>query len=359
MRSRLFLTFMVISILCACGGEQPEQTKSAAPVRVAEARRSAISRNLHAVGNVRASATVGIVPRVAGEILAVRFTEGQEVKAGQPLIQIDPRPYEAVLREKRGQLAKSEAQLAKSLDDRRRYGKLATSGYVSREAYEQTATDAAAMRATVQSDKAAVESAALDLAYCTISAPISGRIGMLNVDKGNMVKSGDNSPIVQIDTIAPCYISFSVPEGNLAAILEHLKKGAIPIMATPTGGLPENGELTLVDNTVDTKTGTIKLRGVFQNSDRHLWPGQFVEISIPLGEVENALVIPSRALQSGRDESYVYVVDDEGRAQYKKVGVLFESSGKSAVSGDLEPGEKVVVEGQVRLAPGVPVNILN
>lgn len=164
-------------------------------MHVQSVARADVPRLLHVVGNVKASATVGVKPRVTGEIQEVHFKEGQDVRAGEPLISIDPRPFEAALREKRGLLAKSQAQLSKANDDMRRYGKLVGGGYVSREAYEQTATEAAALKATVQSDKAAVESAALDLSYCTVTAPISGRDGALKEDNGNRSKPRTTRPL--------------------------------------------------------------------------------------------------------------------------------------------------------------------
>ncbi len=354
----LLIMAMILSGACSRGDEASQQA-AAAPVHVAPATSETVSRTIQAVGNVRASASVGLVPRVAGEIQSVNFREGQDVSAGQPLIQIDPRPYEAALREKKGALAKSEAQLAKAADDRRRYSKLVTGGYVSREAFEQTATDAAALRATVQSDRAAMESAALDLSYCTVIAPISGRIGALQVDKGNMVKSSDATPIASIDTISPCYVTFSVPEEHLQAIMEHMASGDVELTAKPTGGTPQKGKLMLVDNNVDTNTGTIRLRGIFANENRKLWPGQFVEVRLPLGIVQDALVVPSRAILPGRNEAFVYVADDDGHASYHKVKVLFESEGKSVLESDLQPGQKIIVEGQVRLAPGLPVKIID
>lgn len=361
-RFHLFLP-LLLAVFCSCAagcGQDQEQgaMRLAAPVRVAEIRQDSISRVLQAVGNVRPSASVDIVPRVTGEILEVKFREGQEVRAGQPLLQIDPRPYEAALKEKRGQLAKSEAQLAKAMEDRKRFARLVGPGYVSRDAYEQTATDAAALRATVQSDRAAVESAALDLSYCLVSAPIGGRIGALKLDRGNMIKSNSQGPIASINAISPCYVSFSVPESQLPAILEDLKSGPLPLTATPVGGAAETGHLTFVDNDVDENTGTIRLRATFDNMDRKLWSGQFVEVRLPLGKLDNALLVPSRAIQAGRDGSYVYVVDENEKADLRKVEVLFEVEGQSAISGNLRPGQRVVVEGQVRLNPGLPVKIM-
>ncbi|MCX4309363.1 MAG: efflux RND transporter periplasmic adaptor subunit [Desulfovibrio sp.] len=346
--------------LAACGNQESGQNKTrAAPVHVAAVEQASVPRIVHAVGNVSPSAQVAVVPRVAGEIVEVNFREGSDVAAGDQLIRIDPRPYEAALKEKKGLLAKSQAQLAKAIDDRARYGKLVGQGFVSKEAYQQTATDAAALGATVQSDRAGVESAALDLSYCTVRAPISGRAGVLRIDKGNMIKANDANPIVEIETISPCYVFFSVPEAHLPIILDLASKGRLPLVATPPQGSPEDGFLTLVDNNVDTKTGTIRLRGSFENTGRRLWPGQFVQIELPLGMAENALVVPSRAVLSGRDGSYVYLVGEEGRAATRNVRVLFENGGKSVLDGKLAAGDKVVVDGQVRLADGVPVKILD
>lgn len=354
------LPLLLLLGLAACS--QDDGKKNAvppAPVRVEAVSRADVPRLLHAVGNVRASASVGVKPRVTGEIQQVHFTEGQDVQAGDPLITIDPRPFEAALREKKGQLAKSQAQLAKALDDTNRYGKLVGNGYVSRDAYEKTVTDAAALRATVQSDKASVESAALDLSYCTVTAPISGRVGALSVDKGNMVKSADSTVIVSIDTLSPIYVGFSVPEVHLPIIIEQMKQDKVSVAATPAGSTPEKGLLTLVDNTVDTRTGTIRLRATFENSHRRLWPGQFVQVELPLGMAARALTIATRAVQSGREESYVYVVDNDNRASYRKIRPLFEYNDRTVVDGEVAEGDRIVVDGQVRLAPGLMVKIMD
>ncbi len=289
---QFFLPLFLLLALAGCSQDDSKKnTPPPAPVRVESVTRADVPRLLHAVGNVRASSSVGVQPRVTGEIQQVHFTEGQDVREGDPLITIDPRPFEAALREKKGQLAKSQAQLAKAIDDMNRYGKLVGSGYVSRDAYEKTATEAAALRATVQSDKASVESAALDLSYCTVVAPISGRVGALSVDKGNMVKAADATVIVNIDTLSPNYVGFSVPEVHLPVIMEQMAQTSVQVAATPAGGKPETGLLTLVDNTVDTRTGTIRLRATFANAQRRLWPGQFVQIELPLGIFGMALAV--------------------------------------------------------------------
>lgn len=357
---KIFVPIVVILCLlsAACSDSDTSSHKhNAAPVSVAVAERRDVERRLQVVGNVQASATVGVKTRVTGELLAVHFTEGDDIAAGQKLFTIDPRPYEAALREARARLAKDQAQLAKAAEDMRRYAKLVGEGYVSRESYDQAATDAAALRATVQADKAAVESAALQLAYCTITAPMSGRAGAIRADRGNMIKANDTDPILVIDTLEPIYVSFAVPEAHLSAILERHARGRVPVAATPTGGRTAAGELSFIDNSVDTRTGTIKLRGTFENRDRALWPGQFVQVSLSLGTLPGAVVIPARAVQAGRNESYVYVADSGNKAEYRRVRADFEVDGMAVIGEGLQPGEKVVIEGQVRLAPGVLLDI--
>ena len=210
----------------------------------------------------------------------------------------------------------------------------------------------------MQADKAAVESAALDLSYCTLRAPISGRVGGLKVDKGNMVRSSDTTPIVSIDTLSPIYVTFSVPERHLSLILDRMHAGPVEVDVTPTGGQTEKGLLTLVENSVDTTTGTIQLRATFDNENHRLWPGQFVTVELPLGMARQALAIPSRAVQSGREENYLYVAGADGKASYRKVNILFESGDISVVEGELKAGEQVIIDGIVRLAPDVPVKVI-
>ncbi|MDR3320636.1 MAG: efflux RND transporter periplasmic adaptor subunit [Desulfovibrio sp.] len=354
-----FILFAILALspLAACSGADNKES-GPVPVRVSPVKRADVPQMLYAVGNVRASAIVEVKSRVTGEILQVHFTEGQDVTEGQPLITIDPRPFEAALREKRGLLAKDQAQLDKAEDDMRRYSQLAGGGYVSREAYDKTVTEAVALKAIVQSDKAVVESAELDLSYCAITSPIAGRVGALNVDKGNMIKNTDATPIVTVDTLSPIYVLFSVPEARLPIIRKRMNEDGVRVAAMPAGDTPENGVLTLIENTVDTRTGTIRLRANFDNLDRRLWPGQFVQVEMPLGVARNVLTVPVRAVQSGQNESYVYMTGGNNRADYRKVTALFEYQGQNVIEGDLVEGDSVVVEGQVRLAPGLPVRIV-
>lgn len=353
-----FLFFLcALSFLCACGDEQGSRGASApSPVHTARVEQGDVPRQLNVVGNMRPSASVELKARVTGEIRKMNFHEGEDVREGQALIEIDPRPYMAVVSERRAQLAKSRAQLAKASEDMRRYGRLVGNGYVSRETYDQAATDVAVLKSAVRADEAALESGLLDLSYCTINAPISGRAGALSLDRGNLVNAQDGKAIVTIDCIEPIYVSFSVPEAYLPAILERMRVGKASLTVTPAGGKPVEGEVSLVDNSVDTRTGTIRLRGIFANPDHSLWPGQFVNVSLGLGHEQGALTVPSRAVQKGRDESYLYVVNENGAADYRVVQPLFEHEGKTVVKGEIAAGEEVVVEGQIRLSPGAPVS---
>lgn len=358
--AKILPVLALLTFLGACGGEDATQMGVAgAPVRTAKVEKGDMLRSIQAVGNVEASASVAITPRIKGEIIAVNFTEGENVLAGESILEIDPRPYRAELNQQQANLAKSRAQLHKARADRVRFGKLGRKGYISKETYEQAVTDAAVLEATVNADEAAVSRAELELSYCSIIAPISGRIGELRLHKGNMVKDNDTGPVCSIDTIAPCYIAFSVPEAHLPAILDYLGKGKVKITATPIGGKPSEGVLTLVGNQVDTKTGSIRLRGTFQNEDKRLWPGQFTEIKLPLGQLRDQLIIPSRAIQTGHDQTFVYAVGTDNKAELRKIRVLLDLDGKSAVEGELAPDEKVIVEGLVRITPGTLVRELD
>jgi len=346
-------------MLSACsGGEEGGGRKSVvAPVLLMDVALHDVPRVVRVVGNVASSATVGVKARVTGELVGVHFTEGQDVQEGQPLFTIDQRPFEAGLNEARSRLERDIAQLNKATEDMKRYGKLVSEGYVSREAYDKAVTDAAALRATVRADEAAVESARLQLSYCSITAPISGRAGAIKADKGNMIKANDDASLLVIDNLQPVYVNFAVPEARLSEILARQRENNLAIQATPAGGESSSGELTFVDNTVDTRTGTIRLRGTFANEKRALWPGQFVQVVLRLGTDRDVVVIPAKAVQSGRNENFVYVVGPDNKAQVRNIVMDPEDDGQVVVRGGLAKDERIVLEGQVRLAPGVPVEI--
>lgn len=350
-----FLLFLFFALLSCSRDESVKFLTKPVPVKTAIAERKDVVQEIQLVGNVSPSATVNLIPRVSGEIIATFFKEGQEVKEGDILVELDTRPYRAVLEERQANLARSKALLAKAFEDRKRYGKLAQNGYVSREALDETMTSVSTLKADVKAAEASVNNALLDLDYCQIRAPINGRIGKLNVQKGNMVFANSSEPIAQIDTIAPSYVLFSLPEIYLEAIKKNMSHGPVPLAATPIGGRTSVGEIMLLDNSVDKSTGTIQLRGIFPNGGYELWPGQFVNIKLPLAEMKDALVVPAAAVQAGRTSSQVYVIDEAGKAELVAVTPLFESENEMVVEGNLHSGQKVVVEGQMRLAPGASV----
>ena len=345
-------------VLAACSDAKKSRTAAApAPVTVFSVEAQTLPLTINAVGNVSASSSVAVKSRVMGELMSVHFTEGEEVKQGQLLFTIDKRPFEASLREAEARLARDKAQLVKAQDDLKRSERLVSGGYTSREQYEQAQTDAAALRATVQADQAAVESAALQLAYCTIAAPVSGRAGLVYMDQGNIIKANDDKQLVNIDTMEPVYVYFSVPELYLPAILGRQRAGEVQVMARPQGGEPVQGLLTLVDNTVDVRSGTIRLRATFPNTNRALWPGQFVSVSLEQGVRENALYIPTRCVLNGPRGTYVYVVTKDDKAAVRNVTLGPEVNDGYIVDTGLEAGDRVVADGQVRLAPDVPVKV--
>lgn len=359
MKHLAIFLLLLVPVLASCSGDKDGQGgRQAAPVHVMTVQPQDVPRVLGAVGNVKASASVGLTPRVTGEIEKVHFTEGQDVKEGDVLLTIDTRPFEATLREKKGQLAKSEAQLHKATNDAGRYGKLVGNGYVSREAYEQTATEAAALRATVQADKAAVESARPRpfllypaRAHQRSCGRSQGGQGQYGAQLRYHPHRQHRHPFAHLcDLFGAGAASFPDPRPHACRTCGSGRD--------PHGGQTEKGLLTLVENSVDTTTGTIQLRATFDNENRRLWPGQFVIVELPLGMARQALAIPSRAVQSGREENYLYVAGADGKASYRKVNILFESGDISVVEGELKAGEQVIIDGIVRLAPDVPVKVI-
>ena len=352
------LLFFLCFVLVSCsGGESGGGKRSAAPVLVTEVTLHDVPRVLRVVGHVAASATVGVKARVTGELVSVHFTEGQDVQEGQLLFTIDPRPFQASLNEAKSRLERDIAQLNKAVEDMKRYSKLVKEGFVSREAYDKAVTDATALRATVRAEEAVVESARLQLSYCSITAPISGRAGAIRADRGNMIKATDDAPLLVLDSLQPVFVNFAVPEVRLPEILARQHENNLVIQATPAGGESSSGELTFVDNAVDVRTGTIRLRGTFANEDRTLWPGQFVQVALMLGMDRDVVVIPAKALQVGRNEKFVYVVGDDNTAQVRNIVADSEEGGQVLVREGLAKGDRIVLEGQVRLAPGVAVEI--
>ncbi len=335
--------------------------KAAVPVTVATAVSKAVPEQLRAIGSVQAYATVLIRARVGGELLAVHFKEGDEVKSGALLFTIDPRPFEAALKQAEANLAKDRAQLEHARRQAERYAAVVKKGYVSEDQNDQIVSNAVALAASVRADEAAVENARLDLTYCTIRSPINGATGQVKVDQGNLVKASDNdNPMVTIKQTSPIYVVFSVPEQNLPELKRRLAVRPLDVAVSAPGNEehPTKGELTFLDNTVDQATGTILLRATFPNQDRALWPGQFVNVTLTLNTQDNAVVIPSQAVQTGQQGRYVFVVTPEATAEYRPVVLARTVDGEAVVGIGITPGETVVTDGQLRLTQGTQVKVI-
>jgi len=304
---------------------------------------------------------VGVKPQITGEIVGVHFTEGQDVKKGQLLFTFDPRPFEADLLRAEATLAQDEAKLKNAEVEAHRYTKLVEAGVVAKEQAEQIQTNHEALVATVKADRAQVEYARVQLIYTKIYSPMDGRTGNLMLHRGTVVKANPDNPIITINQINPIYVTFSVPQQVLPEIKQHMAREKLKVTATIQGQeeRPEAGTLTFVDNNVDLNTGTIKLKGTFANSERRLWPGQYVNVALTLAEQLNAIVVPTQAIQTGQNGSYVFVVKPDLTAESRPVKVERNVDNQAVIESGLSAGEKVVTDGQIRLVPGSKVEIKN
>ena len=333
---------------------------NAVPVSVGEVLQKAVPVQLRAIGNVQAYSTVSIKSQVEGTLARVYFKEGHDVKKGDLIFLVDPRSFEAALKQAEANLARGMAQAANARIDERRFADLYKEGGVSQQQYDQARTNAAALEATVQADKSAVETAKLQLGYSSIRSPLNGRTGNLLVHEGNLVKANDaDHPLVVINQVLPIYVSFSVPEQELPEIRRYMASGSLKVEAITLGreGRQPRGDLTFVDNAVDRTTGTVELKATFANTDNALWPGQFVNVVLTLTTEPNALVVPSQAIQTGQQGPYVFVVRADLTVESRPIVVHRTLERETVIEKGLAPGERVVTDGQVRLVPGAKVEI--
>ncbi|HXJ84384.1 MAG TPA: efflux RND transporter periplasmic adaptor subunit [Candidatus Methylomirabilis sp.] len=385
----------VALILAGCGeraGDGPAAKAAARPPAVPVTVSDVVARDvpvqIRAIGNVQAYATVSVLSLVGGELFKIHFTEGQDVKSGDLLFTIDPRPFQAALLQAEAQLAQHKAQIAQAEAnltrdtaqyenarvEEERYKKLADGGFVAREQYDQIRTneqslaatmdaDRAAIttaRAVVQADQAMVENARLQLSYTEIRAPGDGRTGNVLIHQGNVIKANDvGNPLVVITRIHPIYVTFGVPEQYLDRIKQYRAAGELRVEATTQAPSERTsrGDLSFVNNTVDATTGTIQLKATFENTDNALWPGQFVTVVLTLTTERGALVIPSRAIQPGQQGPYVFVVKPDLTVENRPVVVAFADGLNSVIAKGLAAGERIVTDGQLRLIPGARVEI--
>lgn len=355
----LALTALLL-LLAACGkDDKAPKGKRPVPVAVAEAKAMNVPVLVVAVGNVEAYASVIIKPQVSGIIAKQLVRDGQDVQKGTPLFLLDQRTYQASLQESQARLQKDEALSKKAEDDLRRFQSLFEQGAVSRDQLEQVQANAIGLRASLALDRAQVQQARLQLGHASIASPITGRAGHVLVQEGNLVgKSNDDRPLVVINQIEPIFVSFSVPERHLPEIQKQAAQGRLRVEAqTSEGVVLDTGELASVDNAVDKTTGTIRLKAVFPNTTRNLWPGQFVRAFLRLAERENAVVLPAQAVQTGVSGPYVFVVKADQTVDMRSVTVSPAPDQTVVVEAGVAAGEKVVVDGQVMLVPGSLVEI--
>jgi len=349
----------VVLLLVACSAQQ-KPAEETVPVTVAIAQQKDVPLQIRAIGSVLPLSTVSVRCQVNGELTRVWFHEGDDVRRGQALFSIDPRPYQAALAQAEANLARDEAQLRNAQSESARYADLVKKDYVTKEEYEKMTSGAEAARAVVAADRAAVENARLQLAYCDIRSPIDGRTGGLMVHAGNLVHTTDTNPLVVINQIAPVYVQFAIPESQLGS-LRARGIANVPVTAMPQGGGAPiaAGRLSFLDNTVDRTTGTITLKALFDNQGRALWPGEFVTVAVTMKNRPNVVVVPSQAVQVGQRGRYVYVVKQDRSVEMRPVRVAEAVNQQTIVESGVAPGETVVTDGQLRLTPKSKVEVKN
>jgi membrane fusion protein, multidrug efflux system len=350
----------VSAVLClvgiACAKKDPTPTPQV-PVTVATAERRTMPFELSANGTVEPIQTVAVQAQVGGTLRRIAFKEGDEVKPGQILFELDARPYRAALNQAEAALARDRAQADNAAQDEARYQTLAEKQYVTAQQYSEVKTTAAAAKATLAGSQAAVDQARLNLQYATIRAPIGGRTGSLQIREGNLVRTTTTQPLVTINQIRPILVRFAVPAPNLPLIQEHLGKQIVVRADVGGGENPSEGSLTFVDNAVDTATGTILLKGRFPNDDGALWPGAFVNVRLQLYVEPNALVVPASAVVAGQQGNFIFVIQKDSTAATRAVTVSRTAGDYAIVNGDVQPGDRVVTDGQLRLRQGSKVQI--
>ena len=348
----------------ACGKSDQQQAAAqqktpAIPVTVGTVVQKDVPVVLKAVGTVEAYSTVTVKTLVGGVLNTVNFKEGDEVHKGDLLFSIDPRPFQALVAQAAANLAKDRAEAQQAQEQVKRYQDLVKKDFVTQEQFDQIKATAASEQASVAADEAALQTAKLQLAYCTIRSPIDGKTGNLMVHAGNVVKEND-SQLVLIQQIHPINVTFALPEKTLPELREHMNAGHLIVQSVPSGStaqLPVTGTLDFINNIVDRQTGTIQLKANFENRDGALWPGQFVDVNLTLTTEKNAIVVPSQAVQTGQQGEYVFVVKPDLTVDLRPVEVASAGEKETVIAKGLTEGERVVTDGQLNLVPGARIEI--
>lgn len=360
----LAFLFGSIALLPACSSKPTEGQgikrgpRPAVPVLVGTVKQMNVPVQIQVIGSGEAYSTVSVKSLVQGEVQRIYFRQGQFVKKGDILFSIDPAPFQAALAQAKANLAKDQAQLQYASAQDERYTALYKEGIVSKDQYNQFQSNALALKAAVRSDQAAAQSAEIQLSYCTIRSPIDGLTGAVQVDPGNLVKVNDVAMVV-INQIRPIYVDFSVPQQYLAQIMEYQTHRPLRVEAVIPSqpDQPEWGTLTFINNTVDTSTGTILLKGTFPNARLRLWPGAYVNVTLALTVQNRAVAAPATAVQTGQQGNYVYIVNSDRTAAYQAVKTGSTYQGYTVIKEGLKPGQTVVTDGQLTLYPGAKVEI--
>jgi multidrug efflux system membrane fusion protein len=368
-QKKVFSSIFVLAVLAAAvffvfqanrgSRADPQKNVPAVPVTTARVLLKTVPVRLYAIGNVEPYTTVAIKARVDGQLVSVHFKEGDEVRQGAILFEIDARPFAASLKQAQANRLKDKALFDRANEQEKRYKDLLAKNFISPDAYEQVRTNADTASATVAADEAAIDNAKLSLEYCTIRAPVTGYVGRVQIQQGNLVKANDTNAMVTINQVVPIYTTFSVPEQNIADVRGFLANGELKVAASFANSAhpPVAGRLSFIDNTADATTGTIKLKAEFPNTDKALWPGQFVNVVLTLHEQKDAIVTPSAAVQSGPTGQYVFVVKPDSTVELRNIKIARAEGDDTVVASGLQAGDQVVIVGQLRLAPGTKVNV--
>jgi multidrug efflux system membrane fusion protein len=329
------------------------------PVTVAPVVSKSMPIEIRVIGTVEPYSSVAVRSQTTGQLTAVNFKEGDDVKQGQVLFSMDRRPLEAALRQAEANLERDMAQAENAASQAKRYEDLAGRGIASREQVDTTRTGAAALSATVEADRAAVENAKVQLQYATIEAPIAGRTGALMVHEGNLVRANDAAPLVVINQVSPIFVSFSIPESRLPDLRRYMSQESLRVEASPPndGRAASAGRITFVDNAVDPNTGTIRIKGTFPNDDRRLWPGQYVNVVVTLTSDPDAIVVPAAGVDAAQEGQYAFVVKPDQTVEFRPVEVARTNGVEVVIKSGLKPGETVVTDGHLRLVPGSRISI--
>jgi multidrug efflux system membrane fusion protein len=339
--------------------EPPHPVAPGVPVTAGTVAVADVPVFLNAIGAVQAYNMVTIKSRVDGQIMQVAFTEGKEIKAGAPLFQIDPRPFQAALDQAQAAEQKDEAQLVSAQADLVRYAELVGPGHQTRQSYDQQKALVAQLQAAIKGDEAQIDTARLNLGYADIRSPIDGRLGARLVDVGNLVRATDAAGLVTISQLKPIFVSFTLAQDNIDQIREHQAKAPLEVQAYSGDDktLLGEGKLTLIDNMIDQTTGTIRLKATYANDDEKLWPGRFVNVRVVLSVRKGVATVPAQTIQDGPTGSYAYVIKEDDTVERRDVAIAAVQDGIAVVTKGLSPGEKVVVDGQYRLTNGARVRV--